>query len=54
MPIQLISQDERPCSYLLPCGWCEKFDKQCDGILALYMNPPEEDDASQQGSKNRG
>lgn len=45
--MQVLNNDPS-CGYLLPCGWCEKFDKKCDGIL--YMNPPEEEDASQQSS----
>lgn len=51
--IRILEKDEPACPNLLPCGWCAKFDKQCDGILALYMNPPEEEDASQQSSKTR-
>lgn len=30
------------CKYKLPCGWCDKFDKQCGSASAILTNNPYE------------
>lgn len=30
------------CKYKLPCGWCDKFDKQCGSTPAILNNNPYE------------
>ena len=32
---------EKYCEYLLPCGWCEKFEKECDKVKSMpYLLEP--------------